>query len=197
MSGRLEEQPLFFFWWPCYYIYIYNSCWGLQLIVCEPTVMLRRCFLALVSKQAVEGHHSRMRKAVWVALWSDIIFCVTCFHLLLHVAHSMFVTCFALSFRHCTDRHCTSGIQKTFSMAGRNKLTPHNIDDMLLWQTCEQVLVFLHIHLRKHQHHLHLMNVKSKICFPFSSVLLSTNSNYLVLWGLKLFIDSQVLMLLL
>lgn len=35
-------------------------------------MLLRGCFPALVKRQAVEGHRSRMREAVWVALWSDI-----------------------------------------------------------------------------------------------------------------------------
>ncbi len=36
----------------------------------------------MVSRQAVEGHHGRMREAMWVAFWSDIIsfFCYTFAH---------------------------------------------------------------------------------------------------------------------
>lgn len=63
--------------------------------------MLRRCFPALVSRQAVEGHRGRMREAVWVALWSDIFFfllylctcvCTWCATWLWPLLHSSLVT---------------------------------------------------------------------------------------------------------
>lgn len=78
--------------------------------------MLRRCFPALVSRQAVEGHHSRMREAVWVALWSDIIFffSVIRLHMHSHVANSMFMTSLSLCFRYCTDSDCTNDTHYLF-----------------------------------------------------------------------------------
>lgn len=73
---------------------------------------LRRCFPALVSKQAVEGHRGRKREAMWVAIWSDIIFfSVVSLHMHSYVAHSMFVTSFALCRRYSTDRDCTYDTQ--------------------------------------------------------------------------------------
>lgn len=50
--------------------------------------MLIGCFPALVSRQVVEGHRGRMREAVWVPLWSDILF-LSYLHMHSHVLHKL------------------------------------------------------------------------------------------------------------